>query len=175
MKKFEDWEIAKKSLDLGIYFDNTYLRRWRNIKKNMVFKHVLKEAIDKIEFKKNLQGKIYITRHDKDNQIYRYTWQEFLNLKNAKEEVLFSLIEKFIHKIYHHIYNKNISLEKEVRQLFSLDKKPFDLEIKFNDYDGIIDFPISEKDSEIIKFDIAEIESLNSEKLDRITSYLLRK
>ena len=73
------------------------------------------------------------------------------------------------------MYKKNTSLDKEIKQLFSINKQPFDIVIEYNK-DGMgIDIPGMNKNDEIIKFDIAEIESLNPEKLDKIAKYLLKR
>ena len=167
-------EEAKLTLIYDLPFNDTYLRRHNNTRmKHMVFKQVLNEAIDKIEFKKDKNGGIYINRNDKDNDSYTYSWSEFLNLKNSKEEVLFNIIEKFINQLSLKVFDKKLPLKQAVEKLFILNDKPFDIEIEFNDHGGIIDIPFSENDSEIIHFDKGEMEKLNPDKLDKIAKYFL--
>jgi len=178
MKKFEDWEIAKKSLRYGICCDDTYIRRYKytNYKgiKFMVFKKVLQESIYKIEFSKfnnNLKVKI----DDDEGNIRNISINDFINLKNTNEQQMFKMVEKFVNHLYYHIFNKHVPFEEAIKKLFSLNKNPFDIVIEYNK-DGIgIDIPGMNKEDEIIKFDIAEIESLNSEKLDKIAKYLLKR
>lgn len=177
MKKFEEWEIAKLSLKNNICYDDTYLRRfkYKHYKgiKFMIFKKVLQESIYKIEFCK-FQGKIIVKIDDEEGIKKRISIEDFINLENTNEQDMFKMVKTFIHGLYYYMYKKNTSLDKEIKQLFSINKQPFDIVIEYNK-DGMgIDIPGMNKD-EIIKFDIAEIESLNPEKLDKIAKYLLKR
>jgi len=178
MKKFEEWEVAKKSLKYGICCDDDYLRRWKYAHqgevKFMVFKKVLSESIYKIEFFK-FNNILKIKIDDSEGKIRKISIKDFINLKNTNEGQMVKMVEKFIDDLCFHMFKKHIPLDKAIKQLFSLDKNPFDIVIEYDKDGGGINIPGLNNEDEIIKFDVAEIESLNPDKLDRIASYLLRK
>jgi hypothetical protein len=140
----------------------------------MIFKEAVNsKAYYKLEFLKDAEAlKIHI--NDGDNQKFEFTWNEFEKQKNSSLQVVYKVAVNFIDKLSQHIFNKKMSTKKAVEKLFSLDQKPFDIEMKFDSGGGIISFPVAD-DTEVIKFDSNEIEDLNPDKIDRIAKYLLRR
>lgn len=172
MKRLSIEEKAKLSLYYGIVIDETLLRRSIGKNKHMIFKEAINsKAFYKLEFLKDVEAlKIHI--NDGDNQKFEFTWNKFEKQKNLSLQVVYSVAVNFMDKLSQHIFNKKMSTKKAVEKLFSLDQKPFDIEMEFDSGGGIISFPVT-NDTEVIKFDSEETKDLNPDKVDRIAKYLL--
>lgn len=172
MRRLSIEEKAKLSLYYGIVIDDTLLRRSIGKNKHMIFKEAISsKALYKLEFVKDVEA-LKIQINDGDNQRFEFTWNEFEKQKNSNLRVVYSVAVNFVDKLSQHIFNKKMSTKKAVEKLFSLDQKPFDIEMEFDSGGGIISFPLTD-DTEVIRFDSSEIKDLNLDKVDRIAKYLL--
>lgn len=174
MRRLSISEKTKLSLYYGMVIDDTLLRRGCPIKgRRMIFKEAVNsKAYYKLEFIRDDEA-LKVKVNDANNEKFTYTRNEFEELKKYNKQVVYSVAVNFIDKLSQHIFNKKISTKKAVEKLFSLDQKPFDIEMEFDSGGGIISFPVA-NDTEVIKFDSNEIKDLNPDKIDRIAKYLLR-